>query len=169
MFYLHNVVKLNVKYLKEFANILIDMDDNLYCNVLTGHSFSGSIGAHSRHIIEFYEQFLISLDDDLIDYDSRKRNKNIETTRQIAIEHLHIILSKLDALVLNDSKSIETKGNGEKSKTSLGREINYLSEHTVHHFALIRLLAELQGFKFDLCPDFGIAHSTSIYRLSQSH
>lgn len=42
--------------------------------------------------------------------------------------------------------------------SSLGRELQFLSSHTLHHYALIKLLLDDTGL--DLGPEFGVAPST---------
>lgn len=167
MFYLHKVVKVNVQYLRTFSEILSRMDDSCFLDTTNTNSFSGAIGAHCRHVIEFYDQFLFSFSEFQIDYDSRKRNLNLEQSKQLTEAALLKLIQELDVLVLDEDQVIRTTINNQLYLSSIGRELSYLSEHTVHHFAIIRFIAELKGFSFNDYPDFGIAQSTSIYRLSQ--
>ena len=81
MFYLHLLVKMNVQYLKSFSDILKRIDVSFYGLKNPNHLFSGTIGAHSRHIIEFYEQFLNNYQLREINYDARERDLNLETNK----------------------------------------------------------------------------------------
>ena len=43
-------------------------------------------------------------------------------------------------------------------RSSLSRELQTLSSHTIHHFALIAITLRVHGFEVD--PDFGMSPST---------
>lgn len=167
MFYLHKVVKVNVQYLRTFSEILNGMDDFCFLNSTDDNSFSGSISSHCRHIIEFYEQFISSYQVLEINYDSRKRNLNLERSKSLSEKVLNDLVIQLENLILDENQLLKTVINNQTYESSIGRELSYLSEHTVHHFAIIRFLAESKGFNFNRFPEFGIAQSTSLYRLSQ--
>lgn len=169
MFYLHSLVKINVQYLKAFSDILKRMDQNFYVLKNSKHTFSGTIGAHSRHIIEFYEQFLKNYQSREINYDERERNLNLEINMDLAENQLLKLINQLEIIVLNEDEIIATIINQQKIISSIGRELSYLAEHTVHHFALIRFIAESNGMLFNEFPEFGIAQSTNLYRLSQGN
>lgn len=145
------------------------MSEVCYLETNPNHQFSGHIGAHSRHVIEFYEQFLKSYLSKEINYDARERDLNIENNKNTAKLKLTDLISKLEGVILNEDEIIVTIINQQKFISSIGRELSYLAEHTVHHFALIRFIAESNGFKFNAFPEFGIAQSTNLYRLSRSH
>src|SRR5258708_40320826 len=49
--------------------------------------------------------------------------------------------------------------------SSVGRELQALSSHTIHHFALIAITLRLQGFDVD--PDFGMSPSTLRYQAAK--
>lgn len=162
------MVRQNLLYINELNVFLNTIDDAMFTTRSARHTFSGSIGAHSRHVIEFYRQFITSFTTGVIDYDRRERNGEIENSRSLAIEELSQIAAELNKMNLNENDMIEYAGNNKITPTSIGRELGYLAEHTVHHFALIRLIAEAEGFSFASFPDFGIAKSTLSYRTSQS-
>ena len=46
-------------------------------------------------------------------------------------------------------------------ESSISRELQVLSSHTVHHFALIAMTLRMHGLEVD--PDFGMAPSTLRY------
>jgi hypothetical protein len=169
MFYLHSLVKINVQYLKAFSDILKRMDENFYGLKNSKHTFSGTIGAHSRHIIEFYQQFLKNYQSKEINYDARERALNLETDKDLAEIQLLKLIDELEIIALNEDEIVATIINEQKIISSIGRELSYLAEHTVHHFALIRFIAESNGMLFNEIPEFGIAQSTSLYRLAQGN
>ena len=49
--------------------------------------------------------------------------------------------------------------------SSIGREMQALASHTVHHFALIAMTLQALGFHLD--RDFGMAPSTLRYQASR--
>ena len=51
-------------------------------------------------------------------------------------------------------------------KKSVSRELQVLSSHTIHHFALIAMTLRLHGIEMD--PDFGMAPSTLRYLASRA-
>ena len=50
--------------------------------------------------------------------------------------------------------------------SSIGRELQALSSHTIHHFALIAVTLRLHGIVVD--PDFGMSPSTLRYQAAKS-
>ncbi len=169
MFYLHSLVKVDLQYLKVFSEILNRIDVKDYGLKNPNHQFSGTIGAHSRHIIEFYQQFLKTYQAKEINYDSRDRDLNLEIKKHLAENHIMTLISQLEVLTLNEDEIVVTIINEQKTISSVGRELSYLAEHTVHHFALIRFIAESNGLVFKEFPEFGIAKSTKHHRLSQGN
>lgn len=129
-------------------------------------SFSGSIGQHSRHIIEFYEQFLFSCQIGEINYDSRKRNPTLESNQTECIKSIENIITALNNLDLVDDMQIKVTNNFSNHVSSIGRELMFLNEHTVHHLALIRIIAENKGYSFTDMDNFGVSNSTQLYRKS---
>jgi hypothetical protein len=127
-----------------------------------------SIGQHIRHIVEFY--ICLFSEKNYVNYDERERNLLIEnspTYTQEILETLKVTLQNLDF----DRKVIFKQSLNDQEvflNTSYARELIYLGEHTIHHFALIKI-----GITA-LCPDltldqnFGVADSTIKYRATQT-
>ena len=66
-----------------------------------------SISAHVRHIIEFYQCFFEQWEGDLINYDKRARNKEIETSKEKTIASLDLLLSNLEKNFIDKGLKIE--------------------------------------------------------------
>ncbi len=122
------------------------------------------VGAQYRHILEHYFSFLDGLPEGRVDYDARARDLLLERDREAAAEATRAILARLDALDpgadLPVLVQMDTGGSEESPdwrSSSRGRELQFLCSHTVHHFALIKLL--LDG-AVDLGAEFGVAPST---------
>lgn len=128
--------------------------------------FNSAIGSHMRHNLDHVSCFMRGLESGRIDYETRERNSDIETSRQAALDAIEVFLEKLQhcatldpALPLLVREESEANVNGEKwLKSSLGRELQFLLGHTVHHDALIATIAH--GLKLCTSKGFGIAPST---------
>lgn len=130
--------------------------------------FNGSsIGGHSRHIIEFYDCLLNSIESNNVNYDARLRDLQIENNRDYAILIINKIINKLEQFDNFDKNVvlISKFGNCELSTpTTFQREITYLIEHTIHHFALIRIGIQSCFEKIKVEHEFGVAFSTLEFR-----
>jgi len=61
-----------------------------------------SIGEHFRHIIEFYQCCISQKESGFVNYDLRKRNKNLEENPNFGIQTIETILNYLSTLHLKD-------------------------------------------------------------------
>ena len=130
------------------------------------HLGNNTIGQHVRHVIELFQCLEAGYTDDNINYEKRKRDFEIETNRDLALQLLHGIYSNLNkpdkALTLHasyDDHSTELIS----ITTNYFREVAYNLEHTIHHMALIRVgIKEVSDIT--LPENFGIAASTVKYR-----
>jgi len=131
--------------------------------------FSSSVGMHLRHNLDHYEAFFSGLDKAEIDYETRGRNTMIEESREVAIEALEVYLGHLEQLRLCDDISIRVREESDASAhegvwviSSLGRELQFLIGHTVHHNAIIAMIVHGNGL--ELPSSFGLAPSTRRYQ-----
>lgn len=106
------------------------------------------VGKHFRHLIDFYDRFIEQFP--VVNYDLRNRDVNIEKDKQSAKNKLIYIIDIL-----------QTYKNKDLIVSTLGRELRYLIEHTVHHFAIISMFLKYFGYMVPL--GFGIAQSTLDY------
>ena len=133
--------------------------------------FNSSVGGHVRHVIEHYQAFLIAVETGELDYENRARDLGIETDVDHAIEALQRIdhvLKQFSATRAGDGMLRLTAETSESGVlvTSVARELEFLVSHTVHHYALIAVLAHAHGVF--LPSDFGVAPSTLKYRQTLS-
>lgn len=127
---------------------------------------NATIGQHVRHIIELFICLNKGYETGIVNYDSRERNQQIETSKEIATSLLKEIYEQLD----KPDKSLMLEAcyddNAEKTitiATNYYREIAYNLEHAVHHMALIRVgVTEVSNI--ELPEGFGVASSTIKYR-----
>ena len=134
--------------------------------------FNSTIGGHTRHNTDHYEQFLAGYDEGEIDYDARSRDPRVETEVDCAIELLRSLrasLSSVPEIALDRAVRVRMDGGGASAWTesSVRRELQFLISHTIHHYALMGAIA--QGFgDFALPADFGVAPSTLKHRAAQA-
>jgi uncharacterized damage-inducible protein DinB len=124
---------------------------------------NSSIGEHTRHILELFEQLLSGYSEGIIDYDNRKRNLLLQTDIDSALEGIAVIISEL----CKDEKNLEitTVYNHQEKRivTNYSRELMHNIEHCIHHQAIIRIAMTCVGRKMD-DDGFGVAKSTQLYR-----
>jgi uncharacterized damage-inducible protein DinB len=134
-----------------------------YAGARDGHS---SAGAQFRHILDHYAALFEGIGEGRVNYDARRRDRAIEhdpsaaaldAQRWIeALDQLDVAHGKRRVLVHSDSGGGPDCADWRES--SIGRELQFLTSHTVHHYALIKLLLEWHGVSLD--RDFGMAPST---------
>ena len=132
----------------------------------------GSIGGHLRHIVDSYQCFLTGVDKGRIEYYLRQRDVAIERNRVLAIVRMDETIDDLRAVsVIDGDRSLlvstedASLSNPDWSISSVLRELDYLQNHTVHHYALIAMLLRLH--EIDPGPEFGVAPSTLKYWIEQ--
>jgi hypothetical protein len=151
------LIQANVTWLRQAIDLVEKLDDAV---------FATKVGAHFRHIVEFYECFLSGLETACVDYDKRKRDESIANNRNRASTRMRTLIRRLERAgeCADDSLlavRIEGSDSGVLLRSSVARELQALSSHTVHHFALIALT--LKGYGVDVNPTFGVSPSTLRY------
>jgi len=127
--------------------------------------FSSSVGMHLRHNLDHFEAYFKGLQLREIDYESRSRNSQIEDLPEVAKGALQDFIAKLEALRTQGEAEVKVReesdaGSAERRwlNSSIGRELQFLLGHTVHHNAIIAMIVERHGL--NLPKGFGIAPST---------
>lgn len=153
-----------INNLYELRSLILSLDKDQY--QFKSHLLSGAtIGQHIRHILEFYQCLLASIDTGKVNYDNRKRSQEVETDPKKAISFINNTCQNLS--FLNSDKNLNLQGNFTEEKfnkktlvTSVGRELAYCLEHSIHHQALIKVALMEQGALDLIDLEFGIAPST---------
>jgi len=169
---LQALVGSNVHLLVQAMSLAERIDDDLYRRRAgpAGHR----VGAHMRHIIEFYECFFDGLESNHVDYDARKRDESLENNPRAAAGKIRSIIQRLERDPALRSKAViwvrmeDAEADAVSDPylaSSPGRELQVLRSHTIHHFALIAVALEAQGVPVE--PDFGVAPSTLRYQASR--
>lgn len=168
------LIGINVRWLRQALRLLDGLTDVAYSTTPRGFG-PHRAGAHLRHILEFYQCFLEGLDLSHIDYDARRRDEAIENSREAAGAAIRSIIRALETshelrgerIIWVRMEDAEANGIREEfMESSISRELQVLSSHTVHHFALIAMTLRMHGVEVD--ADFGMAPSTLRFLTSKT-
>jgi uncharacterized damage-inducible protein DinB len=153
-----------VAVLRQLADVIRALTDEQYRRKPVG-VVSSNVGGHVRHCLDHVEAVLAGVEEGEVNYDRRQRGTEVETNREAALEvirrqerqllafapHLERRPLRLSAMV---SSCLPPTG----VETTVGRELAFVLSHTVHHNALIAVMARTLGVPV---PDrFGYAPST---------
>ena len=126
------------------------------------HLSNSTIGQHVRHIIEMFQCLEHGYASGFVNYEKRKRDRSIETSKSLAMQLLNSIhdgLAKADKSLVLEGVYNDHAEHPMQFPTNYFREIVYNIEHTIHHMALIRVgIKELGGP--ELPENYGVASAT---------
>lgn len=126
------------------------------------------IGAHLRHALEHMICFTQGLPDGLVDYDARARDEIMERDPEIFRKALHELMDSIrsissermgDVIRVRQTVSLDTEP--VVLESTIGRELAFLSSHTIHHLALVVQFCREEGIDFP--EEMSLAYSTSAY------
>lgn len=151
--------------LKQGLFLLNSLDREAYTRPATG-GFGGSIGEHYRHVVEHFSSLLAGVRDGRVDYDSRKRDRAIESDIEYARAVTEALIDDFKRLpwdvfqkwvqvtytVAYNTDEVESV------PSNVSREIVFCVGHAVHHYAIIRLLCAQSEIEMPF--GFGVAPST---------
>ena len=151
------LIQLNLDWLRQASELLHGLSTPAF----------GEVSGHLRHILEFYECFLEGLPSGHIDYDARRRDQSLERSAAAAAARIRTIGDRLRmTLQHRGDASVRVHVEGDAWVTScVARELDVLSSHTIHHFALMAMALRAQGVAVD--SNFGVAPSTLRHRASK--
>jgi uncharacterized damage-inducible protein DinB len=160
----------NLLQLRRLLEILDETEYTIEHKILTG----ATIGQHMRHILEFYLLLVSGSLSGIISYDKRERNPRIENNLSFALDTINLLIPALSLLKEDNPVDLEadytTDGSsGNHVKSSVGRELAYCIEHSIHHQALIKAGLIAAGLVHTIDDNFGVAYSTIRYREERSH
>lgn len=127
--------------------------------------FKSGVGMHIRHNLDHFEAFFAGLECGEIDFESRSRSGQIEAIPELAITAIDRYLDGLEGLRGVADATVQVREESDVGvrerrwlSSSVGREMQFLLGHTVHHHAIIGMIVDLHGLEL---PDgFGVAPST---------
>jgi len=167
-------IEASISMLNSIKSLLNSIPKEVY--VKPDHILSGaSLGQHFRHIIEFYKCIIDINENRLICYDDRKRDLRMEDSIYFMLEKINKIGDAIESLDTNtpiqtlskftsDPKELKVKIN-----SSIGRELSYGFDHSIHHLAIIKIALSINHPKINLPEGLGVAPSTLQYRESCVH
>ena len=129
-------------------------------------SASGSIGEHVRHCLDHVSALVSADPSACLSYDRRARGTSVETNpaealRCIQLLRIKIVVGRWSTRLDEPICVMSTVTRGGEMLTgmsTLARELAFVLNHTIHHQAMVGLLASLHGCAL---PDgFGFAPST---------
>ncbi|MBP7512037.1 MAG: DinB family protein [Bacteroidia bacterium] len=152
----------SIEMLQQLHDVTLQLNEKDYSmplELLNGNT----IGKHIRHVYELFDELLMGIVLNEVNYDSRKRNLQIESDPIFSCNFSKEIGTKLS--ILDEDRALNLSGNfGNEiniiANTSLGRELAYNIEHAIHHMAIIKICLNHYYNYVNLHQNFGIAYST---------
>lgn len=163
-----SVAKENLLQIRNLLDNITEVNYTAKPDILSG----ASIGQHVRHTLEFYLLLVSGASSGIISYDKRERDIRIENSLEFAKQTIDKLIKDVDSLDNNLAVKLEadyTKvGNTSNLiNSSVGRELAYCIEHSIHHQALIKAGLIALGLGSVTDEHFGVAYSTIRYRKDQ--
>jgi hypothetical protein len=159
----------NVVYLDQGVDLLSRLDDPTFTASPDG-LYRGGVGAQFRHCIDFYTCFLDGLGAGRVDYSRRRRDPRVETSREHAVAAAGAVRDRLFEIGVSEGPRAVAVRSEEPSArpgpldwcgSTVGRELQFLVSHTIHHYAMIAAVLRLLGHDVRrVFPGFGVAPST---------
>jgi len=163
----NDIVEENAHAIGQLIELLEHLPGSLYRQSF-GQRKQHVIGKHVRHIIDHYSALLSATASPgaLLDYENRNRDLSLETDRRAGANRLSEILRTLRSRFSKDHANelamLHTSDErGQVVSTSVDRELVFLASHTIHHMAIIGMLAEQAGV--EVGAEFGVHPSTLRY------
>lgn len=128
-------------------------------------SVSGSVGEHVRHALDHVSALVAMSSDHALSYDHRYRGTSVESDPGVALQQTLTLCTALERwsavdldLPIQLVTTLTADGTAMLSWSTLGREVAFVINHTIHHQALIGVLLAWQGLAV---PErFGYAPTT---------
>lgn len=148
--------------LLQLSELLQQLNIDEYTEKIPLLSYS-SIGEHTRHIIELFQQLYKGYEQGLVNYDARERELLLQSNIDYAVESIACIVSNL--CIANKAIEIQTLYLNEEHsiQSNYQRELMYNIEHCIHHQAIIKIAINILGIPY-ADEHFGVAKSTIAYK-----
>lgn len=159
----HPIARDNARFLQQGVDLLERITDDQYA-ATRPPVFVTPVGAHIRHILDHFDCLLEGRDTGRVDYDLRRRDRRVESDRAYALSCLRATIDALRGVRGADGdEALEVRldsGDTERAwgRSSLTRELQFLSSHTIHHYALVAAILQSAGCAPQ--PGFGVSPST---------
>jgi len=130
------------------ANVTVDV----YQGKLLGQQVSHgqTPGRHVRHCLDHYFAFMTAMQHSTaLDYEHRQRDVALEVCPKRALKQLERIRSACATYFIEADRAVclahVTDQGDAPLATTVARECVFLTQHCIHHLAIIELLVTLQG------------------------
>ncbi len=153
-----------IAVLRQLADVIAALSDDQYRANPVG-PVASSIGGHVRHCLDHVDALLTGLERRAVDYDQRQRGTDVETSCRAAlaaierqVHQLHAFPPRSEDWSLRLTALVNIALPPVETETTVGRELVFVLSHTIHHNALVAIMAKTLGVPL---PDrFGYAPST---------
>ncbi len=146
------IIKPTLKTLQKSRSLLSILTNEELSNTSIAPYYS-SIGSHIRHILDFYDCALSVNSDNKIDLTNRKRNNDVETKCDTALQYLTQIIFKLENIgskIEDNIIVIDDLGLGKiEMKYTFEALIAQANSHTIHHYAIINYILDRLGISVE--------------------
>ncbi len=150
--------------LRELRFMIERIDDESYAAPAPGRS-SGGIGGHVRHCLDHVGALLSATRTRLCTYDRRSRGTSVERCRRAALRQIANLEADIACLaqdILDVPIAVETQSDTQGTmvvtRSTVAREVVFVTSHIVHHNALVAHLLASQGTRMG--ARFGVAPAT---------
>jgi uncharacterized damage-inducible protein DinB len=150
--------------LEQLESLLLDIDADVYSARLLPDA-SGSVGEHVRHCLDHVSALLRADPWQTLSYDHRERGTPVETDPEAALRQIARLKRELVTWATRSlsepirvASVVSEAGDMVWGWSTLGRELAFVINHTVHHHAIIGVLLASHGHT--LPRRFGYAPST---------
>lgn len=154
----------NINLLQQTLRLLENIGDDVY-RFKPEAVKADSMGAHLRHVLDHYFSLGRGLASGEVDYDKRERDPRIAEERLFAGERIREVITMLRSID-DYSQILRVKmdcGQGAHwTQSTVGRELQFLLSHHIHHNAIVKMALEFNGVHLD--EEFGVAPATIKYR-----
>ena len=158
------LIQQSIEVLAQLKLYLQAIDQTQYTTPIVA-MYDGTLGQHTRHIIEFYQCLMEQAPQHTINYCKRRRDLQMETNTIFAMEVIDQLIRHLPALPMDNDLSLEMDKEGTIAlSTNTPRELFYAMEHCIHHMAIIKIGLKLIAPNISLPKTFGVAPATIQYR-----
>jgi hypothetical protein len=151
-----SVVRALIGRLDELAEALLATPEDVY-RARIEPPVSGSIGEHVRHTLDHLSAILVNDGIEPLTYDRRERGTALRLIFRMKSGLERLRGRSMDEPVAVRSQ-VSTGGASVVAWSTIGRELAFVTSHTIHHQALIAVLLAWHGV--DVAPRFGVAAST---------
>lgn len=167
------MLKSHLEVIDQALSLISEIDNESLSQVISPY-FSGSIGQHLRHVVDHYVNLFNGIADGLVNYNRRNRFCSVETSIDDCRKAFHDVqaqIVELTAEQLTQTVSVITEISISEHddalvESNVDRELVFISSHAIHHYAMIKIIRQMQGAQVP--ANFGFAPATLTYLREQA-